>query len=136
MEIKVGDYIRFKSLEDIVEGALIRGGDRVINYKFLKFLINDPQRSFYKVTLVGFEGEFKIAEIDGYNPNYWIDGTLSRKKFNFKKGDKVLVSDDGDTWLKRTFIAYHPGNSYPYQIDFDPEDEGSMIFRYCRKFNE
>lgn len=47
----------------------------------------------------------------------------------FKKGDRVLVRDDDDSWDFGTFLSYDAESSYPYDCEGNP-------YQHCIPLNE
>jgi len=65
-----------------------------------------------------------------------------KPKYNFKKGDLVIASDDGKRWYIGIFGKYIEESIHPYRIydavttDYKPEEKRLFPFKYAKPFNK
>jgi len=143
---EVGDYVVFKTPEEILDGCIDNNSGIVITQFHLEFLIKNKNKKFKVIEIYG--DKFKI-DTCYYIKTYFMDQIkeIIKKeelkqefKQEFKFGEKVLVRDDEDQeWKEAIFLTYRENNEYPYRCGINDEDESldkNWMYRYAKKIEK
>ena len=70
-----------------------------------------------------------IEETDEKAVDAW--NAMPRHNREFRFGDRVEVSDDGEAWVRGVFIYHNVNEDFPYDV-ICPGEFGTSSYNYCR----